>query len=180
MTKPTPILDLSDLCVTQDEALDLLGDLLPEGDKGLFDDSPKKLAKPRPKWVVDGFVIVRKVTQCSGCGLHHEETNSLILVSESLVAWDGNVLKSHKTAFPENLRHQDLDYDELDVKEEWIKLADVDFCEHCPTTKSAVLAAFSRQRNTALGKMTNRVDAAQAEAELLELIAELDKKESEL
>lgn len=144
----TQVVDLSDLFVTKDEALDLLGDLLGDSptETSLFGDKPIKLTKPRPQWHADGAVIVTNFCSCRTCGAKQVNLNPQVLISMSYIDHEGRVLKSVKTSDYNLLlevkggpyegkktapKEIDLDALVLDVVEEVIKIEDVDFCSSC-------------------------------------------------
>lgn len=192
-------LDLTDLIsstrsCTKDEALDLLGDLLSSDVTGLFGDAPAKISKPRPKWQVDGFIIVNKVCHCKTCGKRHVDVNPLILLSESLVDHEGRVLKSQKTSTPESIRQAGVDFSELEIIEEAINVDDIAFCSHCirhGITAETVQAAFRNQialqqlkaTNDALIKSASALKATresteEAEKKLFELLDRFERPDS--
>lgn len=186
---------LGDLLPTRDEALDLLGDLLPATATGLFGDKPAKIVKPRPQWRLDGFVVVRQKCRCLNCGNLQVLPNPLILISESYVDVDGNILKSKKTSNPdyvmpktgENfMHHTDINYEFLPVTHETVMVEPSSLCGVCyPEGDSAsdiVLRAFTLQRQQAarreqLANTTVKVDpdvALAAERRLLDMIDSWD------
>jgi hypothetical protein len=173
---------------TKDEALDLLGEFLDPTVTGLFGDRPIKIAKPRPKWHVDGFYVIKRRVTCLTCGGVHLEANPRILLSESLIDHEGNVLKSVKSSNPESLRHSDVDYSQLRFFEELVDAEPVCFCNHCFTRRDAspetVELAFrnqltldrARKEAEALPATGARdlMKAEQAEKELFDLIAKFE------
>jgi hypothetical protein len=98
-SKTTPVVDLSDLFVTKDEAIDLLGDLLGSDplETSLFGDKPVKITKPRPQWQIDGTVVVTQACKCRTCGTQQTHLNPKLLVAMSYVDHNGIVLKSIQT-----------------------------------------------------------------------------------
>lgn len=198
------LIDLSDLLVasskvpmaSKDEALDLLGDLLDPTQTSLFGDKPIKITKPRPKWRIDGFVIVQRVCNCLTCGHKHEEVNPLIMLSESLVDHEGRVLRSQKTSDPESLRLKDqLDWDSMTTSEEVVEVDPVTFCKYCTAvgvSKELIMTAFENQRKETLRKQANddivksavSAKAAQERAEaaekrLFDLLDQFEKPSSD-
>lgn len=195
------LIDLSDLLVkapvaSKDEALDLLGDLLDPTQTSLFGDKPIKITKPRPKWRIDGFVVVQRTCKCLTCGALHKEVNPLIMLSESLVDHEGRVLRSQKTSDPESLRLKDqLDWDSMIVSEETIEIDPVTFCNQCIAfglSQELIMTAFDNQRKETLRKQTNddivksavSAKAAQERAEaaekrLFDLIDQYEKPSSD-
>jgi hypothetical protein len=195
------LIDLSDLLVkapvaSKDEALDLLGDLLDPTQTSLFGDKPIKITKPRPKWRIDGFVVVQRICKCLTCGALHKEVNPLIMLSESLIDHEGRVLRSQKTSDPESLRLKDqLDWESMVVSEETIGIDPVTFCNHClasGVSQELIMTAFDNQRKETLRKQTNddivksavSAKAAQERAEaaekrLFDLIDQYEKSSSD-
>lgn len=148
MKTQNQVVDLSDLLVTQDEALDLLGDLLVEDPSktSLFGGKPVKISKPRPQWQVDGAIVVHSQCMCKSCATAHEFINPKLLLSMSYVDHEGNVLKSVKTSdynlllevkggpffgkknIPEHLDPIDFTHK---ITHEILRMEDVDFCSEC-------------------------------------------------
>lgn len=144
----TQVVDLSDLFVTKDEALDLLGDLLGDSptETSLFGDKPIKLTKPRPQWQVDGVVVVHNQCMCNSCASVHEYINPKLLLSMSYVDHAGNVLKAVKTSdynlllevkggpyFGKKTAPAEIDITDYSAKirHEFIRVENVDFCDEC-------------------------------------------------
>jgi hypothetical protein len=140
--------DLSDLFVTKEEALDLLGDLLGTvtSQTGLFGDAPVKVARPRPKWQVDGLITLSNVCTCNSCGNTYRYRNPKLMVAMSQVDYLGVTLKSIKTSdyalllqvkggpyFGKANPPTEIDPSVFLVKmsQESITVANVDMCELC-------------------------------------------------
>lgn len=187
--------DLSDLmfstkATSRDEALDLLGDLIPATSTGLFGDKPVKLTKPRPKWKVEGFTIIHRKCRCLSCNTVHKLINPMILLTESLIDHEGNVLKSVKTHTPESIREKDTDYSSYKILEETIEIDPVAFCQNCITwgiQPERIVDAFKNQCKLDAQRVNNdniiksasalkatRERAEEAEKKLFALIDKLD------
>lgn len=175
MNKKNQTVDLSDLIISKDEALDILGDLLgtSPADTGLFGDKPVKISKPRPQWRIDGAVIVTNSCTCRTCGYAHKMLNPKVMASMSYVDADGRVLKSVKTS-DYNLLLEikggpyhgkasapsaiDVDNFLVEITYEEIIIDNIDFCQHCltgdasSTPMSVVRLALHNQQISALRK----------------------------
>ena len=148
MKTQNQIVDLSDLFVTQDEALDLLGDLL-EADPtttSLFGGKPVKISKPRPQWRIDGTLVVTNRCKCRTCGTEHDNLNHKVLVSMSYVDHEGRILKSVQTDdynlllavkggpyAGKKTAPTEIDPDNFlgNISYKTIDIEDIDFCDSC-------------------------------------------------
>jgi hypothetical protein len=175
---------------SRDEALDLLGDLIPATSTGLFGDKPVKLVKPRPKWHVLGLTIIHRECTCLTCKTTHKLVNPLIMLTESLIDHEGRVLKSVKTHSPESIREKDVDYSKLEILEESITIDPISFCQNCISTDLSaerIVDAFKNQCKLDAQRVNNdniiksasalkatRERAEEAEKKLFALIDKLD------
>lgn len=130
--------------MNRQDALDLLGDLLPE-ETNLFGETKKKAPKPKPQWKMDGLKVVIQERVCEHCGHVHVNPNPLLLMSETYYDADGNPTKSRQTSQPDSYLEtlEDVDFDF-----ETVSMGTIPFCSECCFELTAELARkiFAKQR----------------------------------
>lgn len=85
----------------RDDSLDFFADLLGlDRPTSLFDTPVPAKPKKVRKWILDGIVVIHKVSECRCCGSRIDVVNPELHFKKSYIDHNGDVLKSMSTTRP--------------------------------------------------------------------------------